>query len=87
MAMTTKRAGAVSKSKSTGAGKAVSPKPASGKPAFNKIRSAKAPTTKAATAQAAAHILPAAKGPRTISHRMIEEAVDKVFRERSHARA
>jgi hypothetical protein len=31
----------------------------------------------------AAHIMAAPKGTRTVSHRRIEEAVDKVFRERS----
>jgi hypothetical protein len=31
----------------------------------------------------AAHIMAAPKGARTVSHRRIEEAVDKVFRERS----
>jgi hypothetical protein len=31
----------------------------------------------------AAHIMAAPKGTRTVSHRRIEEAIDKVFRERS----
>jgi hypothetical protein len=35
----------------------------------------------------AAHIMAAPKGPRTVSHRRIAEAVDKVFRERTMANA
>jgi hypothetical protein len=31
----------------------------------------------------AAHIMAAPKGPRTVSHRRIVEAIDKVFRERT----
>jgi hypothetical protein len=36
---------------------------------------------------AAAHIKAAPKGPRTVSHRRIAAAVEKVFRERSLANA
>jgi hypothetical protein len=82
MAMTTKRSGVARKLNSTGAKKAVSANAAPGK-----TRSAKASPAKMASAKAAAHILQAAKGPRTVSHRKIKEAVDKVFRERSRARA
>jgi len=42
---------------------------------------------KASGAKAAAHILDAAKGPRTVSHRRIKSAVEKVLRERSLADA
>jgi hypothetical protein len=87
MAMTTKRPDAASKSKSPGARKTASAKPASGKAASTEARPAKARPAKTATAKAAAHILQAANGPRTVSHRKIKEAVDKVFRERAHARA
>ncbi len=73
---------AAGKTKSTGGKKAALPKLAAGKTASTKARSAKA-----GSANAAAHILQAAKGPRTVSHRKIKEAVEKVFRERSHARA
>jgi hypothetical protein len=46
-------------------------------------------TAKKASARKAAapHILAAPKGPRTVSHRRIKQAVDKVFRERSGADA
>ena len=50
-------------------------------------KSKKAVSAKVASAKAAAHILPAAKGPRTVSHRTIKAAVEKVFRERSDARS
>ncbi len=50
-------------------------------------KSKSAEAKKTAVAKAGAHILQAAKGPRTVSHRKIKEAVDKVFRERSQARA
>ena len=73
MAMTTRRPGAARKSKASGA-----------KTASTKARSAKAGPV---PANPAAHILPAAKGPRTVSHRKIKQAVDNVFRERSPARA
>jgi hypothetical protein len=42
---------------------------------------------KASLTKAAAHILGAAKGPRTVSHRRIKSAVEKVLRERSLADA
>jgi hypothetical protein len=87
MAKTTKRPGAARKSKLIEAKKTASAKPASGKAASTEGRSAKAGPAKMASAKAAAHILQAAKGPRTVSHRKIREAVEKVFRERSHARA
>ena len=46
------------------------------------------PASKAVGARsAAAHIMAAPKGPRTVSHRRIAEAVDKVFRERTLANA
>jgi hypothetical protein len=51
-----------------------------------KVRSVKAGPVKMKSASPAARILEAAKGPRTISHRKIKEAVDQVFRERAHAR-
>ena len=35
--------------------------------------------------QAASYILSAPKGPRTVSHRQIKTAVEKVFRERAEA--
>jgi hypothetical protein len=76
----TKRSGAAGAPKSTGARKAAPAKPVSGKPS-------PARPAKTTSAKPAAHILPAAKGPRTVSHRKIKEAVEKVFRERSHARA
>ena len=38
-------------------------------------------------AKGAGYILAAPKGPRTVSHRRIKQAVDKVFRERSGADA
>ena len=47
-------------------------------------RSVAAKTAKSAKS-AAAHILAAPKGPRTVSHRRIKDAVEKVFRERSTA--
>ncbi len=47
--------------------------------------SAVLPAKKAvAEKSAAAHILSAPKGPRTVSHRKIKDAVEKVFRERAH---
>jgi hypothetical protein len=79
LAMPTTPPGDARKSKSAGAKRT-----AAAKPAPDKARSAKA---RPASADAAAHILPAAKGPRTVSHRKIEEAVEKVFRERAPARA
>jgi hypothetical protein len=87
MTMTTERPGAVRKSKLTEAKKTASAQPASGKAASTMAGSLKASPAKMASAKAGAHILQAAKGPRTISHRKIKEAVEKVFRERSHARA
>ena len=85
--MTTKRMGAARTLKSTGVKKMACAKPTSGKAASTNARTAKTAPAKMASAQAAAHILQAAKGPRTVSHRKIKEAVDKVFRERAHARA
>jgi hypothetical protein len=82
MAMTTKLPSAATKSKLTAAKKTASTKPAS-----TKAGASKAGSAKVTSAKASAHILPAAKGPRTVSHRQIKEAVDKVFRERAHARA
>jgi hypothetical protein len=67
--------------------KMASTKPASGKAGSTEAASTKACAAKTASGKAAAHILPAAKGPRTVSHRKIKEAVEKVFRERAHARA
>lgn len=46
------------------------------------------PARKAGVAKsAAAHILSAPKGPRTVSHRKMKDAVEKVFRERAHTGA
>jgi hypothetical protein len=87
MAMTTKRPYVPRKSTPTGAKGTAPTKPASGTAASNKARSVKAGPAKTDSSKAAARILQAAKGPRTISHRKIKEAVDKVFRERPHARA
>lgn len=53
-------------------------------------------STKASTARATkknavrggtVHIMPAPKGPRTVSHRRIKAAVLKVIRDRAHADA
>jgi hypothetical protein len=52
-------------------------KPAAGRPA-SKAVGARSP---------AAHIMAAPKGPRTVSHRRIAEAVDRIFRERTMANA
>ncbi len=82
MATTTKLPGGAPKSKPAEAKKMATARPASGKAASVETRSAKAGPAKMTSAKAAAHILQAAKGPRTISHRKIEEAVEKVFRER-----
>jgi hypothetical protein len=82
MGTTTKRPGAARIAKPAGGKKAALAKPASSKAASIKTRAAKV-----GSAKAAAHILEAAKGPRTVSHRKIKEAVEKVFRERSQARA
>lgn len=41
----------------------------------------------AARSIAADHIMEAPKGPRTVSHRRIQEAVEKVFRARNPAHA
>jgi hypothetical protein len=81
MASATKQPGGARNSKLTGARKAASSKAASGK-----VRSNKTASAKMASAEAAAHILQPAKGPRTVSHRKIKEAVDKLFRIRSDAR-
>jgi hypothetical protein len=82
MGMTTKRPGAARLATPGGGKKTAPAKPASSKAASIKTRAAKV-----GSAKAAAHILEAAKGPRTVSHRKIKEAVEKVFRERSQARA
>ena len=87
MAMTTKRMGAARKLKSAGAKKTAGAKLVTGRAVSTMARSAKVGPAKMASATAASHILPAANGPRTVSHRKIKEAVEKVFRERSLARA
>ncbi len=46
-----------------------------------------APRKAAARSSTAGHIMEAPKGPRTVSHRRIQEAVEKVFRERNPAHA
>lgn len=48
-------------------------------------KSAGAPSAKKASfaKSAAAHVLSAPKGPRTVTHRELKAAVDKVFRERA----
>jgi len=51
------------------------------KPAGNKPMAKKAATGKPA-AKTATHILSAPKGPRTLTHRSIKRAVEKVFAER-----
>jgi hypothetical protein len=58
--------------------------------ASNRATRARTVTAKAvakgeAMAKAAAHIMAAPKGPRTVSHRKIVAAVEKVFRAREHA--
>jgi hypothetical protein len=50
----------------------------------SKNRASAHSASKAAGARSpAAHIMAAPKGPRTVSHRRIAEAVEKVFRERT----
>jgi hypothetical protein len=50
----------------------------------SKKRGPSRPTSKALGARSpAAHIMAAPKGPRTVSHRGIAEAIDKVFRDRT----
>jgi hypothetical protein len=92
MAVMTKQPGAAGKSSSIGAKKKASAKTASTKPASakgvsTKTRFTKAGPAKTASPDAAAHILRAAKGPRTVSHRKIKEAVEKVFRDRGQTLA
>jgi len=77
MAMTTKPPDAARKFKSTGTKTTL--------PA--ETTSAKATPAKKPSPSAAAHILQPAKGPRTISHRQIKDAVEKIFRERSRTDA
>lgn len=81
MAMTARLLDTGGTSKPTKANKTASAKSGSGKTA-----SAKPAPPKLASRNAAAHILQPAKGPRTISHRQIKEAVEKIFRERAQAR-
>lgn len=56
-------------------------------PAKPKRRAKAAASSRDATPGPAAHIKPAPKGPRTVSHRRIVEAVEKVFRERNMTHA
>ncbi len=51
------------------------------------VRSGKAATKKAPATNAASHILSAPKGPRTLTHREIEQAIRKVFKDRYGADA
>jgi hypothetical protein len=47
-----------------------------------KILTAKAPAGKSTNKTVGSYVLSAPKGPRTVSHKRIKEAVEKVFRER-----
>lgn len=58
------------------AGKAMARKMASGKATARKAAARKLAAKKAGT-----YILSAPKGPRTLTHRQIKQAVDKVFEE------
>ncbi len=52
-------------------------------------KAARSPDVKRSSAHksGATHIMPAPKGPRTVSHQRIKAAVEKVFRDRAHADA